>query len=146
MTSQGNQLHGAIQKRFGKDDGDNVVEINPKDLKEVETAGEFITDDHATVTQRGEQKPQFYLKKINGKWKVDLSRDPELKDLDAQIKQLTFLIKGIRHITADVERGILSSTGKEMKTRDDLLNDVHANTEKAAREIDNKKSGEEKKT
>ncbi|MDB5036870.1 MAG: hypothetical protein JWQ35_398 [Bacteriovoracaceae bacterium] len=147
---QAQRLHSAIEKKFGKEEADRVMDIEgARDLKPVETGKESIQGDEATVTKNGEKEPAFFLKKVDGKWKIDLSKISEFKiptrDLEGLLAQRSYLARGLQLTVDDVEKGIVSETGKEMKTHDDLLDDLNFNVKKAGREMDNKKSAEEKK-
>ncbi|MDB5036762.1 MAG: hypothetical protein JWQ35_290 [Bacteriovoracaceae bacterium] len=143
------RLHGLIEKKFGKEEADRIIHMGKRDLKPVEAGKESINGNVATFTKQGEDEPAFYLNKIDGKWKIDLSKMKEVQvpasDLEFAIARMSIMARGFRSTADDLEKGVISSTGKEIKTPDDLLDDLNMNIQKSIPETDDKKSGEEKK-
>ncbi|MEP6757073.1 MAG: hypothetical protein ABJA67_16320 [Chthonomonadales bacterium] len=102
-------LEAAATKKFGKE-GASLTKGQTMKIPDTDKSIEKITGDKATLTQPDGKGQPMTLKKVGGKWKVDISamgKDP--KQADAMMTQIgsmfVSMTKAMNDTTTDVNAG-----------------------------------------
>ncbi len=73
--------------------------------KELENANIKVDGDTATVTGKGEKEEPLKMKKVGGKWKLDLSAMPGKEDMEKASGMFAGMAKAANETAADISAG-----------------------------------------
>src|SRR5260370_40536521 len=88
MMGAAGKLHGVTAARFGPRDADKVagpITGNADAAREIEQSQEKVEGDTATIVTAKGPANALQLKKVDGEWKIDLTRFPQRSELARQI-------------------------------------------------------------
>jgi hypothetical protein len=90
--------------RFTGDTG----EQHQKNLERIEQAEILAAGDIAAVRYPGADKPEYELRKLDGKWRVpasQFSQNTDAATLDRRMNELAAQVKMVRELTAEIDAG-----------------------------------------
>ena len=112
MASALRQLHKASITAYGptgaaRFTGD-TEDQQQKNLQRIEQAEILIAGDLAAVRYPGAEKPEYELKKVDGKWRVpavNFSQNADAATLDRRMTEMAAQVRMVRELSAEIEAG-----------------------------------------
>ena len=115
------RLHDAAAARFGAENAKKLetgVNENNDVARQIEASDEKLSGDTASIVEKGKPESNtVYLKKVNGDWKVDLSRFPQKQMMQQSVPMLEAMRSVMTQSASDVSSG-------HYKNVDDAATDV----------------------
>ena len=108
MMGAAGKLHDAAAARFGPKEADKVagpITGNADAAREIEQSQEKVDGDTATIVTPKGPANALQLKKIDGDWRIDLTRFPQRSELVRQIPMYSAMQKVLSQGAADISSG-----------------------------------------